>query len=377
MTPAHDTVLGRRFRGARHACAGLAPGLTRRFVARRCARVLISLGLLTLPGCPLSDDYFIVAGGPTTGPVGGASGSGPLEAAAGAGAHAASTGGTAAGGGATSDAGAAGASEAALGPFGAPTLITAASSSLAEDDDPCFTADRLELYFNSDRPGGPGDGDIWVSTRASAADPWGPATLVAELSSAANESTPRLSPDGLTLWFSTNRAGCVGANDIWLSTRTTRGEPWSAPSCLQVVNSPQMERSAAVSASLVTLVLTSDRPGVGGVDLYWTTRPSLEASWGPATPIPGVNSTWGDGEGQLVSGGLELYFASNRNGEEYEILVASRPSLGARFDTIRTVTELNSVPDANMDPWLSEDGRYIVFSSTRSGNGDLYEASRR
>ena len=41
---------------------------------------------------------------------------------------------------------------------------------------PCISADELELYFFSGRPGGYGNADLWVATRATVNDEWG--TLV-------------------------------------------------------------------------------------------------------------------------------------------------------------------------------------------------------
>ena len=63
------------------------------------------------------------------------------------------------------------------------------------------SADELELYFTSDRAGGLGYEDIWVSTRQSIDDPWGPPTNLETVNSSYRESFPCISRDGLTLYF--------------------------------------------------------------------------------------------------------------------------------------------------------------------------------
>lgn len=93
-------------------------------------------------------------------------------------------------------------------------------------------ADGRELLFNSSRPGGVGGFfDIWTSTRRSPHDAWGTPTNVTEVNSIRADIGPKLSHDGATLVFTSNRemhaAPCVAAGlpgncgwDIYMSTRT-------------------------------------------------------------------------------------------------------------------------------------------------------------
>src|SRR5882724_9598805 len=77
--------------------------------------------------------------------------------------------------------------------FTAPTLVPALSDPSADDEDPSFTGDRRELYFSSTRSSP--NSDIWVSHRLTPADPWGPPTLVSELSSSGIDRSPSVSFD--------------------------------------------------------------------------------------------------------------------------------------------------------------------------------------
>src|SRR5262245_39511575 len=116
--------------------------------------------------------------------------------------------------------------DASLGPFGAPTLVTELANPGSLDEDPTFTEDLAELYFTSDRGG---NLDIWRSERAAPTDRWGAPVRVAELSSTESDQTPSVSLDGLTIWFTSSRPGSKRGDNIWVSTRPTRSSQWSTP----------------------------------------------------------------------------------------------------------------------------------------------------
>jgi WD40 repeat protein len=96
------------------------------------------------------------------------------------------------------------------------------------DEQPSIRRDGLELFFTSNRsvvnpmmclP--PNASDIWVSTRASTSDPWSlPVNLGSPINTAKLEARPALSFDGRSLYFFSDRLGGSGATDLWVSTRT-------------------------------------------------------------------------------------------------------------------------------------------------------------
>jgi hypothetical protein len=89
--------------------------------------------------------------------------------------------------------------------------------------------DGLEMFITSNRLGAEGGLDLWVSTRASTEDSWSfPVNMdqdnVAKggsdtLNTTANDGAPALSWDGQTLLFYSNRGGGSGLNDLYISTR--------------------------------------------------------------------------------------------------------------------------------------------------------------
>jgi len=81
--------------------------------------------------------------------------------------------------------------------------------------------DGLELLLSSIRAGGFGSSfNIWRFTRQSVHDAWSaPVHLDAPINTPDINSQPNLSRDGRTLIFTSNRAGGYGAQDLWMSTR--------------------------------------------------------------------------------------------------------------------------------------------------------------
>ena len=77
--------------------------------------------------------------------------------------------------------------------------------------------------FWSRRGGGLGGNDLWVSTRQTIHDSWSPPVNAGTaLNSGLDDVTPSLSFDGRTLIFASNRPG-LGGNDLYMSTRTPSG----------------------------------------------------------------------------------------------------------------------------------------------------------
>ncbi|MBA4163813.1 MAG: hypothetical protein C0510_04140 [Erythrobacter sp.] len=111
---------------------------------------------------------------------------------------------------------------------GAPaTPIGGGPDSSASDNRPSITHDGLTLFFDSTRAGGLGGPDLWVSTRSSTSEDFGPASHLGALSSSGFDARPTISWDGRELFFSSNRLGSESAApDIWRSAREkTRSGP--------------------------------------------------------------------------------------------------------------------------------------------------------
>jgi Tol biopolymer transport system component len=130
-----------------------------------------------------------------------------------------------------------------------------------------------KLYFGSQRPGGAGMSDIYVSERQ-ADGSWAPPTRVPELGDVANDTRPTVRHDGLEIYIQTDRAGGSGLTDVWGATRPSTGAPWSTPVNLgPVANSATSEFAPFLTADGRSLLFSSSRAGgFGNTDLYVMTR---------------------------------------------------------------------------------------------------------
>ena len=138
----------------------------------------------------------------------------------------------------------------------------------------------MSLYFASNRLGGPGGDDIYISTLLPD-ETFGAPVLVGELSTPSTDIQPSIRHDGLEMFLASNRPGSLGGLDLWVSTRASTSEIWSTPANLgPVVNTAAAsEASPGLSFDATELYFQSsaERPGVGSQDFWRTTRTKLQA----------------------------------------------------------------------------------------------------
>ena len=109
--------------------------------------------------------------------------------------------------------------------WGPPALVPELSSPF-RDTRTTIRRDGLEMIMSTGRPGGVGSEDLWVSTRGSTLDPWSPPVNLGEtVNSTAFDGAPALSFDGTTLYFFSERPGGFGKRDLYVTTRARLREP--------------------------------------------------------------------------------------------------------------------------------------------------------
>jgi hypothetical protein len=255
---------------------------------------------------------------------------------------------------------------AVLGPFSAPSPL----EDFPGSDDASFTADSLEAYLDAnDRS------RIHVATRASPDDPWGEPIPLDAVGDDANGRTPWITPDGLQLYFAADRMGGAGASDIWWIERADRESPWGEAQPVSNVNSPLEEFAPSVSSDGLQLVLTRANIGLGGQELWLAHRDSVGSAWNAPTLMPISDPTLKDSDAVFAPDALEIWWVRAVTNDDEDLYFARRAATDEPFGTPTPATELNS-NFLEGDPWLSVDGREIVFFSTRTGERLLYRATR-
>ena len=134
-----------------------------------------------------------------------------------------------------------------------------------------ISADGRVIIFTSCKGRqGYGSCDLYISRRTG--DRWSePQNLGPGINSRNWESQPSLSADGRTLYFVSNRPGGRGGNDIYVSSLNQAGE-WSKPVNLgEKVNTAFDDISPFIHANGQTLYFASNgHTGMGGYDLFLT-----------------------------------------------------------------------------------------------------------
>jgi Tol biopolymer transport system component len=262
--------------------------------------------------------------------------------------------------------------------FGEPVNVKEIIPALDQPHDECLTLsyDGLEMYFDSDRPGGHGVWDIWVLRRGSMDEDWGPPENIGFVVNGDGAAGPSISYDGLTLYFSSNRLAGHGSMDIYMATRTTRNDVWGQVVNLgPKVNSPDFESMPGISSDGLELYFQSNRPGgYGGFDIYVSRRATENDPWGDAVNLgPVVNSAYNDAGPSLSPDGLLLFFqdfSTPRPGGYggTDLWMARRTSLSDPWGLPANLGSRVNGPTSASQPRVSPDGSTLYFGIRDGGN---------
>jgi hypothetical protein len=284
--------------------------------------------------------------------------------------------------------------------FGTPTMVTELASS-SRTDNPTLTADLLQIFFTTDRVSG--NGDVWYATRASASEPFGTPAPVTAVNGDSFETSSAISADGLTLWFGSDRAGGVGAVDIWVSQRPSRSGAWSTPVNVVALNTadddiPRPPGQHNLVMPMSSTKMTANNPVAGNYQTYLAPRANEGAPFAAPVPIPELDYTdRSTVDGFLTDDGLTMFFSSAPLAEptdaqvpsvdggkvdggkadggapNSDLFVAWRRSTSEPFSVTQPLDDLNTGADER-DPWLSPDGTTLYFTSDRGGVLNIYTA---
>jgi dipeptidyl aminopeptidase/acylaminoacyl peptidase len=252
-------------------------------------------------------------------------------------------------GGETADASVDGAIDAMTAPWKTPTqLVTGVSS----ESDPSMTQNRLTIVFMSEA-----DDNLYVATRSNPKDMLTVIPL-APLNSGSREKSPEISPDGSTVYFTSNRSGDF---DVYVSTF---GTIWSLPMLVDELSTAGDDVDIAVSPDGLTAVVI-DAEATNRFLIH--TRATASEAFGDGEHHAELSITDDATAPTITNGGAIVYFHA---GVDRDLYRATRKPDGT-YTVPVAVDELNT-PGRDAAPFVLQNDTHIIFERA----GDLYEASR-
>jgi len=298
--------------------------------------------------------------------------------------------------------------DAPWGPWSPPVNLGPTINTTFSEQHMAISRDGRSLYFVSNRPGGYGGNDIWVSQRESTDDPWGaPRNIGPTINTSSSDFAPTFSRDGHWMYFNSDRPNGCGSSDIYVSHRTHTHDDfdWEPPVNLNQaeldLGQPCTANTAAnesgptffiddVTGEPTVMFTRLVRPAVDDWDIFQSTKQS-DGTWSVATLVPELSTPFRDTRTAIRRDGLELFISSGRPGPSpivsEDIWVSTRHSTSDPWSTPVNLNTANAalgggpINSTAFDgaPALSSDGTTLYFFSQRPGGvgaNDLYVTTR-
>jgi hypothetical protein len=255
--------------------------------------------------------------------------------------------------------------------FGAPVLLPGVNGA-SHDRWGAMSRDELTLYF-SNIPAMGNDTNIYTAVRASTSDPFSSPTLLPGVNTTATEEHPSITDDGLTLVADSNAFGNLV--DVAIASRSNTASSFGALAPVSGINTSGDEEDVSITGNGLELWFTSNRNGNNRI--FRATRGSTSSTFGTPAEVTELTTAGSDGGPVVSADGLEIFYHSDRSGGSsgLDIWHATRASATGTFGSPVRINELDS-DSPELVSWLSADRCRLLFASNRLGSYDIYIATR-
>jgi len=248
---------------------------------------------------------------------------------------------------------------------------------------PTVTADGRTMFIVSDRPGGVGAQDFWMTTSPENNDTtWAAPIDVQEINSTVDDGAASIAADGQTIYFATNR-NTTAPNDVNIWVATLDGTHWKnvhevgAP-----INTSMWESQPSISPDGKKLFFASNRPGKIGteakdnVDIF-VSHQLPDGRWSePVNLGSKINTAKYDASPFMAADGTTLYFCSNGHGGLGGLDIFQSewkgPSDTDWTDPVALPAPINS-KDNDFFLTIPASGNVLFFTSDRAGGSGDYD----
>jgi outer membrane protein OmpA-like peptidoglycan-associated protein len=199
-----------------------------------------------------------------------------------------------------------------------------------------FTADGKRVYFcrNGNVPGRNGVYNMQIFTAESEDGvSWHHVDMLSFCTPENNYVYPAISPDGQKLFFAAERGDGLGGLDIYMTTRTKKGNWTKTENLGAVVNTPQNEGFPFVATDGKLYFCSKGHPTFGGYDIFVTQYDSTKGEWlKPVNVGPPINSSYDDISICFDKRGQRGAFTSMRGGRGDDIFLIKMNGAGFMLD---------------------------------------------
>ena len=249
-------------------------------------------------------------------------------------------------------------STAAFANWSVPVPVEVANDPSAEDWSPFITTDGLTLYFARVRSSSSYYGKICVARRNNIDEPFSSSQVLdCPLNkSSGHQLCPWVSCDNLRMYYH-NETGSTFC--LMLSERESLEQPWPAGKSIEEINilGRRIQAPSLTQDELTIFFNAFDIPGgAGDYDLWMATRPDRKSSFTHYRSISEINTKFSELGSSISPDGLELYFTSNRNGSSQI------------FKNVQQLSQFDIPGKSNAQPELSYNRREIYFTYTEHGD---------
>lgn len=197
---------------------------------------------------------------------------------------------------------------------------------------------------------------------------WGKSTVINIAEDSVTVAHPAISPDELTLYFTSDMAGGQGGKDLWKITRTAKGGEWSKPVNLgPQINTPGDEEFPYVHPDGTLYFSSNGLLGLGGFDIF-KAKAQADGSWKVENMGAPINSNADDFGITFQKDQEKGFFTSCRTLKgDADIFAFSLPPL--RFNMAGTVKDEKTeqpLADATVKS-ISSDGITIDVKTDKNG----------